>query len=69
MCRCNKSTSAGGALAVDRVRFSQRVTDLIKENSNIEIINEEVKQLPKEGITVVASGPLTSKVYQRALWS
>lgn len=67
--RCADATRvpAGGALAVDRVRFSQRVTDLIKENSNIEIINEEVKQLPKEGITVVASGPLTSESLSKSI--
>lgn len=58
---------AGGALAVDRSFFSQRVTDLISENSNIEIIKEEVKQLPTEGITVVASGPLTSESLSRSI--
>lgn len=51
---------AGGALAVDRDRFSQMVTELIKQNDNIEIINEEAKHLPSEGITIVATGPLTS---------
>ncbi|NLL04904.1 MAG: methylenetetrahydrofolate--tRNA-(uracil(54)-C(5))-methyltransferase (FADH(2)-oxidizing) TrmFO [Clostridiaceae bacterium] len=58
---------AGGALAVDRGRFSQLVTDLIRENENIEIINEEVKQLPSEGITVLASGPLTSKSLSKSI--
>lgn len=58
---------AGGALAVDRSRFSQLVTDLIRENENIEIINEEVKQLPLEGITVLASGPLTSESLSRSI--
>jgi len=51
---------AGGALAVDRTKFSQMVTELIKQNENIEVINEEVRELPKEGITIVATGPLTS---------
>jgi len=36
------------------------VTELIKQNENIEVINEEVRELPKEGITIVATGPLTS---------
>lgn len=58
---------AGGALAVDRNRFSQLVTDLIRKNENIEIINEEVKQLPSEGITVLASGPLTSESLSRSI--
>jgi len=51
---------AGGALAVDRTRFSQRVTERIRDNENIEVINEEVTSIPKEGITVIATGPLTS---------
>jgi methylenetetrahydrofolate--tRNA-(uracil-5-)-methyltransferase len=59
---------AGQALAVDRVEFSQRVTEEIKNNPLIEIVSEEVgKGLPttlsdliKESITIVATGPLTS---------
>lgn len=52
---------AGGALAVDRTGFSRLVTDYIRDNSNIEIINEEVENVPEDGIVVVASGPLTSE--------
>jgi len=61
--KCADATKvpAGGALAVDRSRFSEMVTDLIKENSNIDIIYEEVTEIPSDGITVVASGPLTSE--------
>jgi len=58
---------AGGALAVDRTKFSKKVTDLIKENPNIEIINQEVTKLPEEGITVVASGPLTSESLSKSI--
>lgn len=50
---------AGGALAVDREGFSQSVTDKIKKHPNIEVINEEVTEIPA-GITIIASGPLTS---------
>lgn len=50
---------AGGALAIDRELFSARVTELIEQNENINIIREEITQIP-EGPTVVASGPLTS---------
>lgn len=50
---------AGGALAVDRDVFSKAVTDEIKNNINIEIISEEITEIP-DGITVVATGPLTS---------
>ena len=50
---------AGGALAVDRELFSEYVTNEIKNNPNIEIHYEEVKQIP-EGSVIIASGPLTS---------
>ena len=52
---------AGGALAVDRTQFSEKVTERIKSNSNIEIINEEVISIPRGGKTIIATGPLTSK--------
>jgi len=54
---------AGQALAVDRKLFAKRVTEEISKNSLIEIINEEVtdiEQISKEGIVIVATGPLTS---------
>ena len=67
------SVPAGQALAVDRELFSKKVTDVIKDNSNINVINEEVgsrydtnfsgicvEDLIKEGIVVIATGPLTS---------
>lgn len=50
---------AGSALAVDRVLFSQLVTHRISSLENIEIIRKEVTEIP-DGITIVASGPLTS---------
>ncbi len=50
---------AGGALAVNREEFSAMVTKEIKSNPLIEVIEEEVTELPSEGITVVATGPLT----------
>lgn len=52
---------AGQALAVDRDVFSDYITKKIKENKNIEIISEEVKDIKSlDGIVVVATGPLTS---------
>lgn len=54
------SVPAGQALAVDRERFSKRVTEIVKSNPNIEVINEEVTRIPKNEITVIATGPLTS---------
>ena len=55
---------AGQALAVDRELFAKRVTEEIKKNSLIEVINEEVANIEKmyeDGIVIVATGPLTSK--------
>ena len=57
------SVPAGQALAVDREIFSEKVTKRIKENPLIEVINEEVtniEELAKDGIVIIATGPLTS---------
>lgn len=51
---------AGGALAVDRDGFSGEVTSRLREHPLIEVRNEEVKEIPQEGITVIATGPLTA---------
>ena len=53
------SVPAGGALAVDRHEFAGRITDALKNHENITVVNEEVISIP-EGLTIVASGPLTS---------
>lgn len=50
---------AGGALAVDRDSFSKYVTEKIRNLDNVTIHEEEITELPKEGIVVVATGPLT----------
>jgi methylenetetrahydrofolate--tRNA-(uracil-5-)-methyltransferase len=50
---------AGQSLSVDREKFSEMVTERIKSNPLIEVINEEATKIP-EGITIIASGPLTS---------
>ncbi|MDD6095232.1 MAG: methylenetetrahydrofolate--tRNA-(uracil(54)-C(5))-methyltransferase (FADH(2)-oxidizing) TrmFO [Clostridia bacterium] len=52
--------SAGGALAVDRTAFSDYVTEKIKSHPNIEIKYGEVTKIPEDGVTVIATGPLTS---------
>lgn len=51
---------AGGALAVDRVVFAEDVTQALEQHPNITIIREEMKQLPSDTPTIVATGPLTS---------
>ncbi len=53
------SVPAGNALAIDRTLFSSKVTEKIKNNEHITIINDEVEEIP-EGNVIVASGPLTS---------
>ena len=60
-CADETSVPAGQALAVDRERFSELVTKKIKENPNIEIINEEVENIEEDSITIIATGPLTSE--------
>ena len=58
---------AGQALAVDREEFSKRVTEVIEKNPLIEIIHEEIgekislRDIAKEGIVIIATGPLTSE--------
>ena len=57
---------AGQALAVDREEFSKKVTEEIKSNPLIEVINKEVgeeihlKELAQNGIVIIATGPLTT---------
>ena len=51
--------SAGGALAVDRKAFAEFITEKIKSDPNITVINEAVNDIPKEGIVIIATGPLT----------
>ena len=56
------SVPAGQALAVDRELFSQKVTEELEKNPNIEIIREEFSKIDeKNGITIIATGPLTSE--------
>ena len=53
------SVPAGGALAVDREEFASYITDSIRNNPKINVIEEEVTLVPSSGITVIATGPLT----------
>ena len=53
---------AGGALAVDRLGFSQYITDKVSNHPLINVIHQEVEAIPYEenAVTIVASGPLTA---------
>jgi methylenetetrahydrofolate--tRNA-(uracil-5-)-methyltransferase len=52
---------AGDSLAVDREAFSKRITEILEGLKNVEVVRKEVSNLPQDGITVVATGPLTSE--------
>ena len=51
---------AGAALAVDRHKFAERVTELVASHPNIEIVREEVTRVDEETVNVIAAGPLCS---------
>jgi methylenetetrahydrofolate--tRNA-(uracil-5-)-methyltransferase len=52
---------AGAALAVDRGRFAEYITDKISQHPRIEIVREEIKEIPADGVWILATGPLTSE--------
>lgn len=58
---------AGGALAVDRGVFSQELTQTLANHPLITLRREEMKEIPAEGIVVLATGPLTSAPLAQAL--
>jgi methylenetetrahydrofolate--tRNA-(uracil-5-)-methyltransferase len=60
---------AGGALAVDREGFSGDITRALEEHPLVEVVREEVSQLPDEGIVIVATGPLTSPALSESIRS
>ena len=60
------SLPAGGALAVDRELFARLVTERLEDHSNIEIVREEVKEIP-ETLCIIASGPLTSPALSKSI--
>ena len=58
-CADDNQVPAGGALAVDREKFSAQITETIKQHPLIEVIYEEVTTVPEDEITIIATGPLT----------
>lgn len=65
-CADENKVPAGSALAVDRVKFSQAVTDAIRSHPLIEIREEEITEIP-DGPAVIATGPLTSEPLAEAI--
>ncbi len=58
---------AGGALAVDREGYAQAVTEALEAHPNITFQREEITALPTDGMTIVATGPLTSPALSEAI--
>ncbi len=56
----NNQVPAGGAIAVDREGFSEKITSLIENNPKIKVIRKEITEIPTNTPTIIASGPLTS---------
>lgn len=55
------AVAAGGALAVDRELFARKVTKLISNEPLIEVVTGEITEVPRDGIVIVATGPLTAQ--------
>jgi methylenetetrahydrofolate--tRNA-(uracil-5-)-methyltransferase len=60
------SVPAGGALAVDRDSFSELITKRVKDHPLVTVVEEEITDIP-EGITIIATGPLTSAPLAQAI--
>ncbi len=65
-CADATAVPAGGALAVDRDSFAELVTQKVKEHPLVTVIAEEITEIPS-GITVIATGPLTSAPLAQAI--
>lgn len=52
---------AGAALSVDRIKFAEFITEKIEEHPQIEIVREEIKAIPADEVSIIATGPLTSE--------
>lgn len=67
--RCARAAAlpAGDALAMDRAIFSGLVTEALAASPQIEIVRDEVRQIPSDGAVVIATGPLTSEALDREI--
>ncbi|MCL6519347.1 MAG: FADH(2)-oxidizing methylenetetrahydrofolate--tRNA-(uracil(54)-C(5))-methyltransferase TrmFO [Armatimonadetes bacterium] len=66
-CADDNRVPAGEALAVDRDKFAECVTERVSSLSNVTLIRKEITKIPKEGTTIIASGPLTSDALAREI--
>ena len=58
---------AGGALAVDRDRFSGHITEALEQHPLVEIRREEITELPEDDAVIIATGPLTSDALAQSI--
>ena len=59
-CATATRVPAGAALAVDREKFAELITERIENHPHIELVREEVKDIPEDEIAIIATGPLSS---------
>ncbi|WP_457621775.1 FADH(2)-oxidizing methylenetetrahydrofolate--tRNA-(uracil(54)-C(5))-methyltransferase TrmFO [Persephonella sp.] len=62
------SVPAGGALAVDREKFSKKITEILENHPDIKVIRKEVTEIPDEyDFIIIATGPLTSEAFSKSI--
>lgn len=58
---------AGTALAVDREQFAEQVTEALQAEPLVEFVSGEIREIPADGLVLIASGPLTSETLYRQI--
>jgi len=62
------SVPAGGALAVDREKFSKEITDILENHKHINVIRREIEKIPENyDVVIIATGPLTSETLSKEI--
>lgn len=61
------AVAAGSALAVDRTEFARTVQNTLLQQQNFKLIRQEVTEIPPDNLTIIATGPLTSDAFARAI--
>lgn len=66
-CADENKVPAGGALAVDRIKFSDSVTKAVRSHPNITVREREITEIPPDGNVIIATGPLTSDALSESI--
>ena len=66
-CATATRVPAGAALAVDREKFAELITERVENHPDIELVREEVKNISEDEITIIATGPLSSDALTREI--